>query len=222
MKDVKVLAQDIMDAYYQQFKEGNEDFFDLDYFVRQVHDARAGILRQEYIDQYKMLRQERRHLNDMVEFSIDWLKSETAKLEKDEATGNFKVKIKGDVFEFPFDQSSIGYQMVVPVKRDACTLVRTRINESNLDKFMPKTSVVFWYPIGNGELEFDKDCCKEVRVYYVGAEPLDIPDGLSDRIKDIVLNRMFAAKNGRGVIDVTNDSNPNAVPQTEINKETTS
>jgi len=220
MKDVRILAQDIMDAYYQDYKEDNEDFFDLDYFVRAIGDSHASILREEYIEQYKMLRQENRHLTDMVTFSTDWLKDEILELKKSDETGYFHAKITGKVFQFPYDQSNCGYQVVAPVKRDGCTLKRTTISEVSLDKFMPENTIVFWYVIAKGVLAFDKDCCKKVRVYYVDADALDIPDGLADRIKDTILARMFGAKSGRGVINVTNDSNPNAIAQSEINKET--
>lgn len=220
MKNVRVLAQDIMDAYYQNFKEGNEDFFDHDYFIRQCHDTHASILRDEYIAQYRMLRMEMRHMRDMVEFSFDWLKHEDVELKKNEVTGYYHAEIKGKVFQFPFDQSNVGYQMVTPVKRGDCDLIRTTQHQNHLDKFLPETTVVFWHAIMKNTLAFDKDCCKNVRVHYVDSDAMDIPDGLANTIMDVVLNRMFGARNGRGVVDVTNDSNPNAKQQTETNKDT--
>jgi hypothetical protein len=216
MKRVDVLASDIMDLYYQTYKEENEDFFDLDFFIRQVVDAHAFLVRQEYKEQYAMLRGEGAHKVWGVTFSEQWLKKHTGKLEKDGKF--FSVKLPDPVLSFPYDQSFCGIQLVVP---HHCDVHRTSRAQYWALKFVD--GVIFWWPevtADSTKVTCSDNAPQELDVYYipVPGEDTELDDGLADPIKDIVWTRMAKARQGE-VVDTTNDSNTNTVPQSEINKE---
>lgn len=215
------LAQDIMDLYYQDFKDDNEQHFDIEFFDRQVDDAYAAILREEYIEQYNMLRNEGRGRIDIVTFDSSWLKSELVDLKKHES-GLWFVELSQKVFSFPFDQSNVGIQDVRSGKYDAdCNFIRDNPDSAWKNKHLPKTrGLTFWWP-EDGKVFFDNDCCKQARVLYIpsGGKDLEMQQGVANQIKEYVLRLMKFAKDGV-VTDMTNDSNSNQGAQTETNKET--
>lgn len=217
-KKLAILAQDIMDMYYQDFKEDEENHFDLDFFKRQVLDAHARLLREEYLQAYAILRSNGGHLVEVVCLGENYITKKRFKLEKDDVSGVWKVKL-GKVFSFPYDNSSTGIQDVTPIKYDGCVMVRSKRSKQFMKRFQPETTITRWWPEIN-EIFFDKNCCSEVNVFFIpdSADDSEINPAFADMIKDTVLDRMFRAKNGN-VIDQTNDGNKNAIPQTEINKE---
>jgi hypothetical protein len=218
MKQIDILAQDIMDLYYGDFKEENEDFFDIDFFIRQVEDTHAFILREEYKQMYAMLRADNRHKVDMVSIPDRWLVRGSLEVKSDKDAPAY-VALKNEIFSFPYDQTSCGVQDVIPL--EDCTLIRSSYSDVWKEKFTGKIGRWFIIPDNEGVKIGFKNYTGKVEVLYVpvaGAKTF-IDEGLADQIKDIILNRMFKAKSGEGVIDKTNDSNPNAIPETEINKQ---
>lgn len=221
MRELKVLAQDIMDAYYQDFTDDNEAFFALDYFMRAAQDSLAALRDEEYIERYKLLRQQNLHLTTLITFDQDWLNAERLTIKEDKESGYFVAEMKGKVASFIFDESMVGLQMVRPVKRGECRLVRSSVSQINMDHHLPKTEITFWWPGPDNKIYFDKDCCKEVWVDFVPSldDNMKIGEGKAEAIKRRVLAFMLEAKNGT-ITNTTNDSNPITTVQTETNKDT--
>lgn len=215
----EILAGDILLLAHQGLPDEQETDFDLDFFKRQVGDAYAGILRQQYLDSYKMLRQEGGNFVEIVQFDQQWLKTEVVQVKKDEKSGLFTASLTAKIFTFPFDQSSTGIQQVRSVRFDQCDLVRTRPSFVWKKKYLPTTKNVFWWP-EQDILYLTSDCCKELQVLYVPSmdEDIELQQGVADQIKEQVLKLFFAARQGN-FPDNTNDSRPPSSPESEANPE---
>jgi hypothetical protein len=218
----EVLAQDIMDTWYGEFKEENEDFHDLDFFIRKVEDTRGEILQTVYNSSYSALRGENVASTELVRFSGIWLDMAIIEFREDKETGYY-VATLGDKKPFSFlnDNSNTALQDLVPVHRDSCRLSRTTIGQLYLQKHLPKTDIQFWWPEqdmnGSFCLFATTNCCKKAKLFYISEDADEISKGAANMISERILD-MLRKASGKA-IDTTNDSNPNATVQTEVNKE---
>lgn len=219
MAKLSIVAQNIMDLYYQQFK-ADEDFFELSHFEYLAGIAYAKILQDEYEKNYKMNLQIEGY--GFVDLSQDWLKIEEQKLEKD--SYGFFIKLDKKPFSFLYDKQSSAIQNVTPLGGKQCSeFIRMNADEKWKLCALPGTAQIFWYLEGD-KIRFENIACKpeKIKVLYVPGLDDDfdgdfnIPKSKEADIVDWVLNRMFVARQG-GVVDMTNDSNPNKTLATEIN-----
>lgn len=221
MKRLDVLAQDVMDAYYQNpYVDDNEQPFDHAYFVRACMDEYASILSKQFLAIWQHQRSEGYNRTHNVSLDNAWLVWEQVKIERDESRGDYFGKLKHAIMSFDYDQSDIGLHDVVPVRVGKCNPVRDRRATSWMDKMLPPTNAMFYRAEGSA-VRFNNNCCPEVMVGYVPAphEDMQFKDAAAADIKRGVLQFMMAARQGV-VVDMTNDSNTNTSPQTELNKET--
>lgn len=210
------LAGDIMDLYIQDYGDSNDDFFDDEFFKRQVADTRAALLDADFKTGYAALRSDRMHQVNMVSFDPLWLVPEDIEIKEGKAV------LKHRAVSFAFDNSAVGVQDVIA---DDCNLIRVKYDQG----WMMKDSDVFegesfWFvfpSVDKTVLKFKGCKCKSATVLYIPEfyDDMEINQAKADAIKDVVLRNMFAAKNGGFPVDQTNDSNKNKVKETEINSD---
>ena len=213
--NIQVLAQDIMDLYYQDYKAA-EDFFDLDHFVRQVKYSYDRLLKEEYERRRQELRQEGIVRELIVTLDQSWLSAKEFDIKGDTT----ELDLEEKVFSFPFDTNSIGVQDVVALDY-ACILARATESELWMLKYAPKTDTTFWYVKEAGKIGIKKACGKgRIKVLYVPSisDKMDISDALASAIQKDVLLTMMQARQGT-VINETNDGNQNKSAQTELNQD---
>lgn len=219
MSKISIVAQNLMDLYYQSFKS-DEDFFELYHFEYLVSVAYAKLLQLDFEKAWK--------LNYQVEgigyISVpsDWVKEVELQVKKD---GSSKyVELPDQPFVFLYDNQNSGIQTVRPIGFSECNeFIRSAINQSWKLCRMPDVGIVYWMPVQK-KIFFEKLNCRldRVSVIYVPAIDLDkshdfdIPKTKESDIIEWVLNIMRVARDGT-VVDKTNDGNPNKVLQTEIN-----
>jgi hypothetical protein len=212
---IKILAQDIMDAYYQDFKS-HEDFFELDYFVRQVKYVYDELLKAEYERRRQELRQERAAQELFVSFDESWLQREEFELE-----GKTELILKHNIFSFPFNTDNSGVQDLLPLDSN-CIFARTTESGFWKRKYDPTTNeVTWWYVKGNNKIALKHTCtAQKAAALYVAEvhDDLDISGSFANAIQTQVLTLMFGAKNGN-IINETNDGNKNKTIQTESNSD---
>jgi hypothetical protein len=219
MAQLSIVAQNIMDLYYQQYK-ADEDFFELSHFEYLAGVAYGKILQDEYEKNYKMNLQIEGY--GFVDLSQDWLKIEELKLEKD-AYGYF-IKLSKKPLSFLYDKQSSAIQNIVPLGGTKCAeFIRMNAEENWKICALPNVRQIFWFLEGD-KIRFENLQCKpeKLKVLYVpelndsNDGDFNIPKSKEADIVDWVLNRMFVARQGN-VVDMTNDSNPNKTMGTEIN-----
>lgn len=214
-----ILAQDIMDLYYQEIKS-EEDFFDIGHFIRQVDYAYGEVLKAEYDRLRKEMREDLQSKLDYVTFESDWQTHERLELQREEESGLFYVTPSKGVFSFPYGDSMMGYQNLLPIQRGTCTLVRSSLQRLSLmEDFLPSDSgIVYWWP-AKDKVYLTADCCKVVNLWYIptiGADALLMP-GVAGAITRYVLDIMFKAREGV-VVDETNNQNSNKTMASEISR----
>lgn len=199
MKQLKVLAADIKDLYYQEHPDTDEAFFDQDFFNRQVKDAYAKLLQDCWDSSYALLRADGRHKVEMVSFDSQWLIKEKVDIKKGAAT------LKHKPVTFKYDQSNCGVQDIL----GKCNFIRIKYDEQHKFKHITQTKEVFWWVEPDAEISFHGTCNEEATVYYIPSgddSSVSIADGAADDIKRVVLALMFEAKKGGYPIDEINDT----------------
>jgi hypothetical protein len=222
MAAIGILAQHIMDLYYQSFKSDDE-FFELLHFEYLAGVAYAKLLQNEYENNYKLNLHEEGY--GYVTLSQDWLRAEEHKIKKD-ADGRYFIQLDMAPFSFLYDSQNSSIQDVIPLGQNSQKeFIRMGSQERWKIKASRGTRIIFWY------LEKDKIYAasentngmpERLKVLYVPAPEKDISDDFTIPVTkeaDIiswVLNIMFTARQGT-VVDMTNDANPNKTLATEIN-----
>lgn len=212
----ETLAQDIMDAYYQDYK-GDDEFFDLDYFSRKVIYEYDGLLKEEFDKERMLLLRLGAAQELMVLFDTSWLTRKDFTIAEKKQT----VELDEPVYTFPFVNTGTGIQDVVT---DSDDIILARVSESgawNQKYFPKKTNTVIWYSHDKTKITFKGDMpAGKVSVLYLPsiADGADIANGLAAEIQKRVLNVMIAARSGE-VIDTTNDGNEAQSKETEINRD---
>lgn len=207
-KALKIAAQAIMDAYYQDFKP-DEAFFDIDDFAGWIGKAYGGVADAVAKEIYDASRSEGM---PMIIFSQDWWAKKTFDV-KDNNVDISDLKFMG----FTYDTQVSGIQQV----GNGIKFIRTTLTELwQLKQRRSKTDIIYWYS-DFGKLKFDGTCeiPKTVDVYYIPTaedSEFKLPKSKEFEIATIAWNFMIAAKKETPFVDATNNSNKNVTPGTEV------
>jgi hypothetical protein len=216
MASRSLVAQEVMDLYYQQYKT-NSDFFNLTDFDYFVGIGWADMLQMEWDQSYAVIRQEGG--NDLVSFDHGWLAEQIVKVKRD--GDEWWGQLVRPVMSFKSDRNTTGIQNVFPVGNRGCgEILRTTVDQVWHQCYLPVTDKRFWLMEWGKKLRFyniDQCNLQKVRIIYVPSSEdpeLDIPDTKAGPIIEYVLNLMFAAKDKR-VVSRVNNLNANKVIQFE-------
>lgn len=211
-KALKVAAQAIMDAYYQDFKP-DEAFFDIDDFASWVGKAYGGIADAVAKEIYDGSRSEGM---PMIIFSQEWWAKKTVNIKDNEADIK-DIKFMG----FTYDTQVSGIQQV----GNGIRFIRTTLTELwQLKQRRSKTDIIYWYS-DFGKLKFEATCeiPTSVDVYFIPTaedSEFKLPKSKEFEIATIAWNFMIAAKKETPFVDATNNSNKNVTPATEVDTST--
>lgn len=214
---IEKIAGDIEKSYYQGYPEGHGVPFNSEFFIRQVRDTYLSRLQAQYDQQYTLLRQDRGQSGNIVQrmtqvnFDVQWLYPETVTSKKN------LIELTYDIVGFQNDKHLSGVQNFIDAKGHL--VERATQDDLWVIESTASPEVIFWYGVSPNKIRVTADGEYTVSYIPVPKKGVLINDNLSDEIKDIVLRRMFAAKNGN-MTDMTNDGNPNAGKESETNKET--
>jgi len=217
MAQLVEVAQNIMDLYYQQYKS-DEDFFEEYHFKYLAAAAYAQILQEEYEKSYKLSLAEKGIGEPAL--NPEWFISEEKEVVASDM-GDKELKLASCPFTFRFDKQSSGVQGVYPLAGKCGEFIRISVDDQWKIKNAPTTNIVFWFPLSN-KIVFKNVHCglKKVKVVYIPSlkeleDTCALPDSMQMDIIQRVLNIMFVARQG-GVVDMTNNQNPNKVMESEI------
>lgn len=226
---LKYIAQAAMDNYLQNYR-GNTDFFDLDDFITRAAAVVADLYEKTYQQKYAELRATKSAKFDLVAFDEGMLSVQELAVTYDKEVGEFSSTLTAPVMTFLYDQSGVGYQLMLAVNPKSTKLERTSLNELWQIHYVPFVDRVFWMP-EDGKIKYIKkgNCnINKVKLYYIPAvqdedgevmPDTKLPDGIANMV--ITGTAMLMKQAAEGVVvDKTNDLNPNKVIQSEINKET--
>lgn len=206
-----------MDLYYQQFKS-DEDFFEVEHFEYLNGVVYAKLLQEEYERSYqKSLAETGR---GYATISPQWYIEETVKVTTSDM-GDAEIVMKDCPFTFRFDRSNTAIQGIYPIKGKCKDFISINIDERFKFDGLPKSTVVYWYPVSNKIILHNLSCgLKEAKIIYIpglkaGSDKCGISDGMEYDVINGTLDLMKRAKQGE-VVDMTNNNNPNKALETEI------
>jgi len=209
---LKVAAQAIMDAYYQDFKP-DDAFFDLEDFAAWIGKAYGGVADAVAKQIYDASRVEGM---PMIIFSQDWWSKKPVKI-RDGAADISDLKFTG----FTYDSQTSGIQQI----GDGIRFIRTTLTQLwELEGKRTASNIIYWY-VDFDKLKFKATCTlpEQVDVYYIPT-PEDsnfkLPKSKEFEIATIAWNFMMAAKKETPFVDATNNSNKNITPATEVDTAT--
>ena len=210
---IGVLAQGIMDQYYQDFASV-ESFFSIDDFIRFCISAYSGLLDKEF----KLSRRESKMETGYSAPQINPSFLVYEKKDMQAIDGEFIVQLSNNVFIFPFDNFTYAIQSV---KANGKSLQKVSIDELDFVDIVPVTCNVYYSLIGADKIKFTENISTPITVGYVPALSPENPnqiisDALAEDVRKMVLSMAFAAKNGN-VVDEVEDYNKNAVIQQQVN-----
>jgi hypothetical protein len=220
MAKIPNTAQMIMDIYYASYKT-DENFFALYHFEYLVGVVYAHILEQEYKDQRREAKQETGYTD--IALQADLLISKTLDIKRRQDSDEYYIELPSRPFTFPYDPYGFGVQSLRSGVAKCSNFVRATAKIDQQLCVMPKVSRIFFYPLGKN-IELRNMYCHldKVTVTYLPditdpdlGDDAEIPKSKEDVVIHEVLQLMMAARNGQ-VVDMSNNSNPNKVMQTEI------
>lgn len=225
---LKYVAQAAMDDYFQNYR-GNANFFDLEDFILRAGSVIADFYQKTYQQKYVELKADKRAAIDLVAFDQGMLAMQELDVKYDKDEGEFVSTLTQPVMTFLYDQSGVGYQLLLPVNPKSTKLERTSLNELWQVQYVPFVDRVFWMP-ENGKIKYIKkgNCnINKVKLFYIPAlqnqdgeyiGDAQVPDGIVNMT--ITGTAMLMKQVAEGtVVKQTNDLNPNKIIQSEINKE---
>lgn len=217
-KSLKLVAQQVEDQYYQNYK-ADVDFFDLNDFILYTGNTISAIYNAYYQEKYKELLSEKK--DEVVQFDAGMLSEQILEV-KSNVAGILFAKYKHPIMSFLYDNQTTGIQDIFSIKPAGNNeFERTNISEKWSLKYMPVTNRIFFYGEIEGVAFVNKGVCNvdTVRVLYVPSMYPDalIPDAIIDMAiqKTIMSMKQAADKN---VIKETLDQNKNKVLELESNK----
>jgi len=214
MTRLNILASLVMDSYNQQYGK-ESDFFKIDDFAEFCGVFYYQVLQEEFEKQ----KRERMSLgalgpDDELVLNSDWYIDREVKI----VDGKAKLE---NLFNFSGDTSQSSIQMVYA---DCCHFSKTTMMKAFAVDHTPKSDKsVYFYLTTEGALKFKRLPPKldSVNVVYIPkldaeADPDDVivPSAKVAEIMTRTYNFMTSAK--QGVVDKSNDQNPNKIIQTEI------
>lgn len=212
---LKQIADMAEDLYYQNYK-ADDQFFDLAHFKFLLATKYAEIINDEY-KANKLLNKTLTGFS-WVEISQDWLITESVEIKRDK--DEMSAELSQGIFGFEFDALSSGVQFV-NIGGQCGELVRISINDRFAVCRMPITAQIMYYVKGSKIIFVNMNCdVKEAEVMYIPSVDCTNDDALLSDYKvhpmiTETLNLMFGSKNGN-IVDMTDDSNPNTSPATEL------
>lgn len=206
-KALKVAAQAIMDAYYQDFKP-DDAFFDIEDFAKWVGMAYGKMADDVAKEIYLSSRSEG---VPMLVFSQDWWVKKTVGV-KNNIADISEIKFAG----FTYDSQNSGIQQI----SDGVRFVRTTLTELWQLQRVSKSNIIYWY-VDYPELKLRASCQlpEKIDVYYIPSSfdsEFKIPKSKEFEIAAMAWNFMITAKKETPFVDTTNNSNKNVAPGTEI------
>lgn len=217
MAILKFVASDIMDMYFQDFAPQNT-VFAIELFKELVATVYKDLVQSQFDLNKRIAKAETGY--STVPISSDLLIAETVTTQKDKDNNIWYTELGNSIYFFNWDAKATGVQYITDEQGDEIKII------SNADiwmlKRLPVTKTIFAVVRRNNRIDFfNGNPCKVVVRYIpdVDAAKDDcyIADSFVPNIRKEILNEMFFAKNGLPV-DKTNDQNPNATIQTEIDK----
>lgn len=218
------LAGRLMDSYYQNYRK-DDDFFRLSDFQYYAAITYAKLM----VDDYTLAKLENKQSTgfSFVSVSNDVLTTmELEAVEDKKEKGKYIAAIPDDcrVFSFPFDQMNSGILSIMATNSRCKDFAKISVNDIWAMCTMPKTNNVFFCQLGNNLVFYNVTCdLKKITVIYVKDISSDddnvvIPTVMELRVLSVGLQYMIAAREGK-VLDMSIDSNPNAVTQMEVNRQ---
>lgn len=214
---IDIVAQRTMDLFYGSYKSA-VDYFDNDDFIYYCGSTVADLYRQEYMQRYAELRQEKS--DSMVEFDPTWLNERELSVELKD--GRYFAKLDFGFMSFPYDAQSTGIQSVISVFPNyGKELQRVTLNQVWQLKYIPNTDEIFFQPEKTklNIFKYGAANTNKIKVFYVPAigPDMEIPDGLVElTINNTVGNvKQLLAGN---VVKKSIDGNINRTMETEIDK----
>ncbi len=211
-KALKVAAQSIMDAYYQDFRP-DDAFFDLEDFALWLGKVYGSVADKVAKEIYDASRSEGM---PMIIFSQDWWARKSVQI-KDNSADISTLKFTG----FTYDSQVSGIQQI----DNGVRFIRTTLTELWMLNGMTLSDTIYWW------VDFDKinfkascDLPKEASVYYIPTpedSEFKLPKSKEFEIATIAWNFMVSAKKETPFVDTTNNSNKNVTPGTEVDLKNT-
>ncbi len=208
---IRTIAHVAMDMFYQDYKPA-ESFLQIKHFVFLCIAADAKLKQDDYDKQVNLNLRERK-TNAPVSLSYENYITVTVPIKKNTAT------LPTDIMMFSGADQSVSVSQVEP--EGGCGDILPLLHE---EKWQAKDikGVVFWLMNCNG-LEFvhlKENCSPEkVTVTYIPqlVEKSKVQASRKMAILNLVNIYIKSAKEGV-IVNMSNDGNPNAANQTEINK----
>jgi hypothetical protein len=205
-----------MDVFYGNFRS-NSEFFTNEDFIFHVGAAVADLYRQEYLQKYGELRQEKS--DSMVELDPTWLNEQ--ELEVEIKDGRFFAPIKQPFMNFPYDAQSTGIQSVFSVTPNyGKELQRVSLNQLWQLQYIPATNEIFFAPEKKklNIFKYGTANTQKVKMFYVPAigDDMEIPDGLVELAMSNTVSKMKGLLQGN-VVKKSIDGSQNKTMETEIN-----
>jgi hypothetical protein len=213
---LKYIAQDVMDLFYQEYKMDSE-FWTIDDFIGHTGDTISEIYNAYYQQMYKESLAEKKQ--EVVMFDAGILSSQVLKIQN--VGGVLSAKLEEPVMSFLYDQSSTGVQVVSITKPYSDNQVeRTTLQAKWQLQYLPQTNTIFFYVDRDILYFINKGNCNvsEVNVHYIPSmyPCAIIPDGIIDMAKTKVLKLLREL--AQTVVKETNNQNHNKIIESEIDK----
>lgn len=206
-----------MDLFYNSYKSA-ADYFDLEDFIYNTGATVADLFRQEYMQKYAELRQEKS--DSMVEFDPTWLNEKEIDVEiKD---GRYFAKIDFGFMNFPYDAQSTGIQSVISITPNyGKELQRVTLNQVWQLQYIPATNEIFFQPEKTklNIFKYGAANTNKIKVFYIPSisEDMEVPDGLVELAITNTVGKVKGLLQGN-IVKKSIDGNINRVMETEIDK----
>lgn len=217
---LKIAASRAMDQFYQDYAP-RDAFFNKDAF--KYHFATV------YSDLFNQLFQQVRRENKLqdgfsnVEMTAAWLVRETLQPEIEEDGCTIYAKPTSCIFGFGFDSFSYSLDRIKAVGKCAgnkpCTIVKLSADEAQFLDISQPTSLVYAWLAANNKINLTAKIAVDVS-YVPAVDPSNENCVISDNIVNMVITRtldMFFKSRSGTMVDETNDSNKNTIPQLQAN-----
>lgn len=224
MTRLEILASLVQDAYHQQYAQ-DSDFFKLEDFKSYCAPFYYEVLQEDFdktmdrFIRYKLI-------NPDAELVLNpaWYVIKEFDVKKE--NGKYFSTLPS-IFSFNKDINFTSLRAVYPVDNigDCCgDFAKITAEQCSTLKFLPKSDdAIYWYPISD-KIYFERVKCglKKVSVAHIPnldsdceVDDVIVPESYVAEIMTRTYNFMTVARNG-GVVDKTNNQNPNRVIQTEV------
>lgn len=203
-----------MDSFYQNFAE-DSSFFTLPDFIFHAGATVADYYRQEFMQKYGEIRQEKS--DEVVTFSADILIGQDIEVTKNVG------KLVAPIMSFAYDRQNSGIQEIILNKPESNCVQFERSNLAQIWQiaYTGPTDRIFWV-LDRGAIRFFNKTrfnVQYVTVLYVpGVGPdMLVADSLIDWVVNNTVQKMKSMKEGV-VVKKSIDGNENFVMETELNK----